>query len=326
MPATQCVLCFSVDPQTQLFARGQPVIVVLSIYNWSEQPLFVGRLIGDEFVNFTVTGPNGKEVLWRGKRRIASRKYSGPDFAVLEKYHEMSAMRTISLKDGTGFVFDKPGQYTVTAEYSLGSSEYVAPFAGKTRIPTGTFDSKASFCIEACIHEPLPVHNNSSQAALDAVRAFYAQITKYQPLGVPEGPAKKALWPLLSKRLARELDDLQACDDDYYRRYGDILQANHYKPATPWLEEGLFTGPNDAATPRIFRILSSRAIGDNRVDVLIAFKEDWGDSEGDVSAILEHRRWVIDDYVAMYENDELRRLSDGYSECKRAQWVGEPPY
>jgi hypothetical protein len=92
------------------------------------------------------------------------------------------------------------------------------------------------------------------------------------------------------------------------------------------LEDGLFTGPNDAATPRTFRILGSRAVGDNRVDVLIAFKEDWGDSEGDVTAILENNRWVIDDYVAMYENDELRRLSAGYPQCKGGQWVGEKPY
>ena len=78
--------------------------------------------------------------------------------------------------------------------------------------------------------------------------------------------------------------------------------------------------------PPSFRIISSRSVGENRVDVLIAFKEDWGDSEGDVTAILENNRWVIDDYVAMYGNDELRRLSAGYSECKDGRWVGEPAY
>jgi hypothetical protein len=34
---------------------------------------------------------------------------------------------------------------------------------------------------------------------------------------------------------------------------------------------------------------------------------------------------VIDDYLAMYENDELTRLSDGYPECKNGQWVEEKP-
>jgi hypothetical protein len=97
-------------------------------------------------------------------------------------------------------------------------------------------------------------------------------------------------------------------------------------------------GHNDAGTPRIFRILGSRAVGENRVDVELrfttkqTFSPDLGlppsydHYEGVVTAILENNRWVIDDYVAMYENDELQRLSAGYSECKGGQWVGETPY
>ena len=45
--------------------------------------------------------------------------------------------------------------------------------------------------------------------------------------------------------------------------------------------------------------------------------------------ILENGRFVIDDFVALYENDALRRLSDGYPGCKGRQWVGlagEPSY
>jgi len=72
------------------------------------------------------------------------------------------------------------------------------------------------------------------------------------------GRAKKALWPLISKRLVRELDTLQSCEDDYYRRYGDYLRANQYKPATPWLEDGLFSGPNEAASPSKFSISAAR--------------------------------------------------------------------
>jgi hypothetical protein len=48
--------------------------------------------------------------------------------------------------------------------------------------------------------------------------------------------------------------------------------------------------------------------------------------EGVVTVIRESNRWVIDDYVAMYENEELDRLSDGYSQCQGERWVGEPPY
>ena len=334
-PTTPCALCFWARPQTRLFAQGEPVILVLSIYNWSAVPIFVSNLKTGEFVDFKIIGPDGKEAPWRGNGRVTSREYSPADFAVLEGYQEISSKRVISIKDGAGFIFDKPGQYSVTAEYSLGPPEYFAPFAGKTKIPTGSFRYKAEFCIEACILEPLPVHSNTSRTALDAVRVFYTYITKYQPLGIPEGTAKKALWPSLSKRLVRDLDGLQACDGDYYRRYGDILKANQYKPATPWLEEGLFSGPNEAASPMKFTILSSRAIGENRVDVHLRFtlKEACCDRlvaqeryEGVVTVILESNQWVIDDFVPMYGNDELLRLSDGYPQCKDGQWVGEKPY
>lgn len=329
-PDTLCdALCFLARPETQLFSRGEPVIVVLSIYTRSAKPIFVSRLTDGEFVKLSVIGPDGKEVRRQGNGR-SSRPYSSSDFAVLGTYQEISAKRIISLKDGAGFVFDKPGEYFVTAEYSLGPPGPLAPFAREAKIPTDTFRStKAGFCIEACIREPLPVHSNTSQAAVDAVRVFYTQITKYRPLGIPEGRARKALWPLLSKRLVQELDSLQACDDDYYRRYDDVLKANQYKPATPWLEEGLFTGPIEAAGPTKFSILGSSAIGENRVDVHLRFTGDPTSSnhfEGVVTALLENNRWVIDDFVAMYGNDELVHLSDGYPECRAGQWVGQTPY
>ena len=195
----------------------------------------------------------------------------------------------------------------------------------------GSFHStKLAFCIEACILENLQVRSNAPQSALDAVRVFYTYITKYQQLGIPYGRARKALWPLMTKRLAEELDGLGACDQDYYRRYGEILRANTYKPATPWLEEGLFTGPNDAATPRIFEFLAVE-LSEKTASMLNSDSQlgrpnpPLDHYEGVVTAILENDRWVIDDYVAMYENDELRRLSAGYPQCKSGQWVGEPP-
>jgi hypothetical protein len=324
--ATTPELYFYALPSKQLFSRGETVVIELQLYSRSEPPLLVSRMLGDEFVSFKVTGPDGNEAPWQGEARVGFKEHSPSDFTVLEQYKQISANRILSLKDGAGFAFDKPGQYSLTAEFSMGPQGRFAPFEVHAKTPMGSFHAKVAFCIEACILEPLQVRSNTPRSALDAVRVFYTYITKYQQLGIPSGRAKKALWPLLSKRLARQLDSLEACDKDYYRRYGEILRANTYKPATPWLEDGLFTGPNDAATPRTFRILGSRAVGDNRVDVLIAFKEDWGDSEGDVTAILENNRWVIDDYVAMYENDELQRLSAGYSECKVGQWVGETPY
>jgi hypothetical protein len=337
--ATTPELYFWAAPSKQLFSLGETVVIVLRLYSRNENPILVSRLQGDEFVSFKVFGPEGNEVPWQGRPQAGSKGYSPSDFTVLEQYKQISGNKIISLKNGAGFVFDKPGQYSITAEFSMDPQDRFASFAGQAKTPTGSFHStKVAFCIEACILESLQVRSNAPRSALDAVRVFYTHITRNQQLGIPYGGAKKALWPLLSKRLAQQLDSLQACDEDYYRRYGEILRAKTYKPATPWLEEGLFTGPNDAATPHIFRILGSRAIGDNRVDVELGFttKQTYSSDlglppsydhhEGVVTAILENNRWVIDDYVAMYENDELRRLSAGSSECKGGQWVGETPY
>ncbi len=318
-------LYFYALPSKQLFWRGEAVVIELQLYSRSEQPLLVSRMLGDEFVSFKVIGPDGNEVPWQGETRASFKEHSPSDFTALGQYKQISANRIISLKDGVGFVFDKPGQYSLTAEFSMGPPGKFAPFEVQAKTPMGSFHAKVLFCIEACILEPLQVRSNTPRSALDAVRAFYSYTTRHHWLGIPYGREEKALRPLLSKRLAQQLESLEACDKDYYQRYGEFLRANTYKSGLPWLEDGLFTGPNDAATPRAFRILSSRAIGENRVDVLIAFKEDWGDSEGDVTAILENNRWVIDDYVSMYENDELRRLSAGYAQCKGGQWVGETP-
>ena len=319
-------LYFWANPSKQLYSLSETVEITLRLNGQSEQPLFVSRFLGDEFVSFKLIGPDGNEIPWQREVRASSKGYSASDFTVLGQYKEIDANKTISLKEGAGFAFDKPGQYSLTAEFSMGPPGRFTPFEAQGKAPMGSFHSEVKFCIEACILEPIQVRNNAPRLALDAVRSFYTSITRYRQLGIPHGRAKKALWPLLSTRLVQQLDSLETCEEDYDRRYGEILRAKTYKPATPWLEEGLFTGPNDAATPPSFRIISSRSVGENRVDVLIAFKEDWGDSEGDVTAILENNRWVIDDYVAMYENDGLQRLSAGYPECKGGQWVGEPVY
>jgi hypothetical protein len=144
-------LAFQAHPIKQLFTRGEDVVLTLSIRNESAESIFVSRLTNNEFVDFKISGPDGKEAPWQGKRRIDSKTYSPSDFAVLRSGQKISAKRTISLKHGQGFVCSKRGQYSITAEYSLEPPEYFAPFAGETKIPTGSFRSvNATFCIELC--------------------------------------------------------------------------------------------------------------------------------------------------------------------------------
>lgn len=111
----------------------------------------MSRLIREEFVDFNISGPDGKEVPWRGKGRIDSKSYSPSNFIVLKTGEQIRTRRTISLKNGQGYVFHSASQYSVTAEYSLGPPEYFAPFAGDAKVPAGTFGSvRATFCIEIC--------------------------------------------------------------------------------------------------------------------------------------------------------------------------------
>lgn len=144
-------LVFRARPTKHLFARGEDVVFSVSIRNQSAGPIFVSRLLHEEFVDFNVLGPDGKEVPWRGKGRIDSKSYSPSDFTVLNRGEQIRARRTISLKNGRGYVFHSTGQYFVTAEYSLGPPEYFAPFAGDAKVPAGSFGSvRAAFCIEIC--------------------------------------------------------------------------------------------------------------------------------------------------------------------------------
>ena len=334
-------VAFSVEPVHQLISSGDLVVIKLTICNSSEVPVFVRRLSIDTPVEFRVIRPDGTEVPRRDRAQIGSKAVSPSDFAVLEPYHEISTERTISLQDGAGFALDEPGQYWVTAEYSAGDPGDLEPLAGGAKIPTKPFCStKVAFCIETC--NPLPSNatrspasdkqSNISQTAIETVRVFYNYIVQYHPLGLPEGPAKRVLWPLLSKRLVQELTSLEACEDDYYRRYGEMLRKNQYKPGTPWLEEGLFSGPDETANPARFTILGSEPIGSNRIEVHLKFtfedvysgNHDDFDYEGLATVLLEDGRFVIDDFVTFYMNDELRRLSDGYPECKDGHWIGLP--
>jgi hypothetical protein len=228
--ATTPELYFYALPSKQLFSRGETVVIELQLYSRSEQSLLVSRMLGDEFVSFKVIGPDDNEVRWQGEMRAGFKEHSPSDFTVLGQYKQISANRIISLKDGAGFVFNKPGQYSLTAEFSMGTPGKFAPFEVQAKTPTGSFHAKVAFCIEACILEPLQVRSNTPRSALDAVRVFYTYITRCQQLGIPHGRAKKALWPLISERLAQQLSSLEACDADYFGAMARFFEPRHTSP------------------------------------------------------------------------------------------------
>jgi len=151
LPPTINTISFRASPKKHVFRQDEDVVLVFSIKNNSSNPIFVSRLNGNEFVDINLLGPDGKEVPWRGTGKIDSKNYSASDFAVLKTNGSVRASRTISLKDGTGFVFQKRGRYSLRAEYSLAPPEYFAPLAGNVKVPAESLrSSKVTFCIETC--------------------------------------------------------------------------------------------------------------------------------------------------------------------------------
>jgi hypothetical protein len=145
-------LIFRAVPTKHVFAKGEDIAYMLTIRNVSVDPVFVSTLASGEFVDFKICGPGGEEVRWKGRGRIDSKTYSPSDFAVLKSQEQETATRIISVKNDQGFIIDKPGRYTVTAEYSLSPPEYFAPLAGGAKIPSGTFRARVTdFCVESCV-------------------------------------------------------------------------------------------------------------------------------------------------------------------------------
>jgi len=143
----------------------------------------------------------------------------------------------------------------------------------------------------------------------------------------------------MSKRLVKQLDTLQLCENDYYKRNGETLRVNQFKPTIGWLEQGLFSGWDEAASPMKFSVLSSTEKKD-KVDVHLRFTHKqtyccgkptaYEHYEGIVTVIREDGRFVIDDYVPLADDDRsgelnpTEPLSKGYAECKDGTWVGLP--
>jgi len=145
------ILTFRVSPIKSTFSRHEEIVVRFSLRNDSPYPVFVSRKMYSEFVDLKVLGPTGKEVSWRGSGRIDSKAYHREDFAVLKTGESVSQKAVLSLRQGLGFVIDKPGHYRINAEYALGPPAYFAPFAQDATVPEGAFHAKvATFCVETC--------------------------------------------------------------------------------------------------------------------------------------------------------------------------------
>jgi hypothetical protein len=176
------------------------------------------------------------------------------------------------------------------------------------------------------------------------VRQLYDQVVMSHPLGIPHGNDKAALWPLLSKRLIRQLDTALACEDDYDRQ-----QAGHdpypndpdhhlppviLKPEFGWLESGLFSGENEMALPAVVDVERTRLQknGAFRVYVRFMYKEYDRASDrektfhwhGAAVVISEDRRFLVDD-ILLFKEESTKiesRLSRRFRGCNGPRWIG----
>lgn len=80
------------------------------------------------------------------------------------------------------------------------------------------------------------------QQPTEVVKKLYREVVAQHPMGVPQGAARKAIWPLLSDRLIRSFETRDACDLDWDRRHRN---ANPSLKAPGFYEDGLFSGSNE---------------------------------------------------------------------------------
>jgi hypothetical protein len=179
---------------------------------------------------------------------------------------------------------------------------------------------------------------SASSSPMDVVRAFYDEIIKHHPIGIPTGDAKRALWPLISSRLARRLEALQACEDDYYRRNKKKLETEQLKPSIGWIESGLFSGKNEQALPVEAIITRIEQAGTDRFRAYLQFTyrdtfETYGRPADDSNAfrwmgivvvVSEGDHYAVDDYVPIDPGSgkPLAALSEDFPECMGNRWVG----
>ena len=167
------------------------------------------------------------------------------------------------------------------------------------------------------------------------VRQLYRHIIAVRPIGIPAGADKKAIWPLLSRRLIAQLEAGQACEADYRRLHA----TDDGKPSFGWLESGLFSGENERALPAEATVERTEPIGAGafRVRVLFTYRETFETYgrppnravalrwRGAVTVVSEDGRFAIDD-VVVFEKGSTKtasRLSEAFAQCEGPRWVGQ---
>ena len=157
----------------------------------------------------------------------------------------------------------------------------------------------------------------------DLVTRFYSKYVKLDTSdSFFKGSAKRVLFPFLTTRLRRVLDDAGACQADWVRQ-----QPKGSTDKPPFVD-GLFFSTMPDGLPTSFTLGPIEALPHGRYKVTVDFvrKEiadliTWRDI---VIVAKDGDRFAIDDVVSDADSstDGERRLSESFDGCRGRRWIG----
>lgn len=172
------------------------------------------------------------------------------------------------------------------------------------------------------------------EAAIDAARNLYDMVVEHHPIGIPQGDDSARIMPLLSASLRKQLQDAQACQEDYFRQ--SPAADRNQKPV--WLNAGLFSGVDDLAAPGAELIDHKEKKDDGSFHVIVwlsrkesvvpnsaASASSWRNWHVSVAVRAEDSRFVIDDvriFDGLSGESPSHLLTDSFAGCNGSRWVG----
>jgi hypothetical protein len=172
------------------------------------------------------------------------------------------------------------------------------------------------------------------EAAIDAARNLYDTVVEHHPLGIPQGDERARIMPLLSTSLRKQLQNAQACQDDYLHK--SPASDRNQKPG--WFNAGLFSGEGELAAPGSELIDHKEEKDDGSFHVIVwlsrkeslvpnsaASASSWRNWHVSVAVRVEDGRFAIDDvriFDGLSADSPSHLLTDSFAGCNGSRWVG----
>jgi hypothetical protein len=172
------------------------------------------------------------------------------------------------------------------------------------------------------------------EAAIDVARNLYEVVVEHHPLGIPQGDDRARIMPMLSASLRKQLQNAQACQEDYLHQ----SQASDRNQKPGWFNAGLFSGEGELAAPGAELIDHEEQKEDGSFHVIVwlsrkesvvpnsaASASSWRNWHVSVAVRAEDGRFAIDDvriYDGLSAGSPSHQLTDSFAGCNGSRWVG----